>query len=562
MLCSLESVKLMATSRAALAVVVAASLVAAFLVYRYLIALGGTLGWDESAHALYGLLIAHDLSQHDWISLLYDTYRQVYWPPLYSWLAGLLFLFTGASDVAARSVSAICLAALPPLLFLAARRMSPEHGTTAGLLTASLALTSPALIRYSSVSMLEMPGLVAVAFTLYAWIEATTSPDARRWHVLAGLGVVAAFFAKTNYGIILGLALVVAELTGARTGMRTLFSRRYVWTFLPVLVALGLWFAYPAKLRETWEGLVNQTWGVKETYGVTGLLFYPRAFVDLSGSGWLSAAYLVCLLAALLRWRDPRIRLLGALVAIQFLIGELHHTKLPRHLLPIYPALFVLAGHFGAACWHALKVSRGAALRWGVRGAILALIFYSGNLALRTQPPRGPEIDRAIARELGPILRPARALAVISWDYPCPLCLDWFLITRESALEPGQAASVAQTEQTYRLRGLVSRQSGLGLVRDTLLPALARYGTPGKSMTYYSSGGTPSALLKHLIGTGDFDRLAILSVVSDSSDLTPTALEPLLRMSAFKQDSRSLVRSQTGSLSEGTVILRLDTYRK
>jgi len=65
-----------------------------------LIALGGTLGWDESAHALYGLLIAHDLSQHDWISLLYDTYRQVYWPPLYSWLAGLLFLFTGRTTAA------------------------------------------------------------------------------------------------------------------------------------------------------------------------------------------------------------------------------------------------------------------------------------------------------------------------------------------------------------------------------------------------------------------------------------------------------------------------------
>jgi len=528
--------------------VVGASLAAAVLVYRGLIVPGGPLGWDESAHALYGLLIAHDLRQLDWISLLYDTYRQVYWPPLHSWLAGAVFLFTAPSEAAARIASVACLPPLALLLFLAARRMSPEHPTTAGLLAAWLTLTSPAVITYSSLCMLEMPGAVAVALTLLAYIRLTSTGASDRWHALVGLGVVAAFFAKTNYGILLGLALVVAEVTGARTGFRNLFSRRYFWTALPVFLALAVWFAYPFKLRETWEALVNQPFGVTDTYGGSAFLFYPRAWVRLSGSIWIAAAYLACTAAAVRRWRDPRIRLLVVLVALQFLIGELHQTKVVRHLWPVFPALFLLSSHVGAS----LIWSRTTP-RWAVRGLVLALALHAGTLPWRVPPPRSPEIDQTIVRELSPLLRPpGNALAILTWDYPCPPCLDWPLVVREAVIDVPQTGWVAQAEHTAKVARAASRWP----VSRRLLAGLNRYARGGTARTYYGGDGPPSAFLRELIVEGDLDRLAVVG----TGPGPPAALEPLIRAAGLTPVSSRWVLDM--SVKPNAPPLRLDIYRR
>ena len=50
--------------------------------------------------------------------------------------------------------------------------------------------------------------------------------------MLVGLGIVAAFFAKTNYGILVGLALVATEASGSRDGFRNLFTKKYFYTGL------------------------------------------------------------------------------------------------------------------------------------------------------------------------------------------------------------------------------------------------------------------------------------------------------------------------------------------
>src|SRR2546428_12495993 len=67
--------------------------------------------WDEAYHALYGLLIADELKRAQWLSVAYDSFLEVYWPPLHSWYLAGWFLLFGASRVVARAGSLAALVA-------------------------------------------------------------------------------------------------------------------------------------------------------------------------------------------------------------------------------------------------------------------------------------------------------------------------------------------------------------------------------------------------------------------------------------------------------------------
>lgn len=549
------------SDRIAFVFVLCASVTAAWMVCRHRIPALGPLGWDESIHALYGLIIADDLRRLDWLGLLYDTYRQVYYPPLHSWLSGVVFLFAGPSDLAARAISAACLAATPPLLYLTARRMSPRHGVAAGLVAAWLAITSPALLRYSSFCLLEMPGVASVALTLFLWTHLTTRQSSPRCYMLVGLGILAAFFSKTNYGILLGLALAVSEICGSRAGFRNLLTKRHFYIGLPVVTALALWFAYPAKLRETWELLVNHPWGVRESYGIEGLLYFPRAFVTLSGSAWLALAFAVCLLAGCWRWSDPRIRLLVVLVTLQFVIGELHHTKLSRHLLPIYPAVFLLAGIAGAFCWHGPLSSRTGIRLWAGRLVVIAAAIHSATLPWHVPHSTDTRSYRELARKVAPVIKPpGKGLAVIPWQV-CSPCVEWLLISEHAAMAPQQASAAAQRAQATKLAAALRRWRGPRFVAIMLLPTLERYTGEGDLPVVLRGDGVTLTLVAELSNRGDLDRLAILHVAPDST----SEQQPPLAASLLKRVCSHPMNLRTGGPFSGdvrTLHAKLDTYKK
>ena len=76
-------------------VIVAAALGVALGVFERAILVAGPLSGDDAYHSLWGLRIAEDIRQGQWLGLAYDTYRQVYWPPLHSWYLAALFLLWG-----------------------------------------------------------------------------------------------------------------------------------------------------------------------------------------------------------------------------------------------------------------------------------------------------------------------------------------------------------------------------------------------------------------------------------------------------------------------------------
>src|SRR2546428_4026180 len=84
--------------------------------------------WDEAYHALYGLLIADELKRAQWLSVAYDSFLEVYWPPLHSWYLAGWFLLFGASRVVARAGSLAALVAATAVAYAVGGRLA----TTAG----------------------------------------------------------------------------------------------------------------------------------------------------------------------------------------------------------------------------------------------------------------------------------------------------------------------------------------------------------------------------------------------------------------------------------------------
>lgn len=424
-------------SALALTLVIAASTATGCLVFVEFVLAHRPPGWDEAAHALQGALIAHDVRTGDLLGFLFDTYRQVYWPPLHSWLVGAAFLVTGPSMEAARAVSVLAFVVLAPTLFIVARTVEPRYGTMAGSLAAALTLTCPGMVALASANLLELPALLALSVTMLVYCRLDRDPGAApACHALLGVSVVVTYLAKTNYGVLLVICIVLTKLFAAHFRLGPLLTRKNLYAALPLVLFCVIWFAWPAKIVTTWASLVNSPYGGDQGRGLAGLLFFPRAIVELTGP---TSVLLWAGIVLAWKWRrEPGFGFLLVVALTQFVIGELHHTKLVRHIVPMFPPMFVLTGVAGARLWEWLKVHRSAdgtmavALLTGLAILQISVFGFPGSNPVQTMRP---EVIRQGTDVLEYVSTQARAHApalVINSNrpWPHPPVVDWHLVSR------------------------------------------------------------------------------------------------------------------------------------
>ncbi|MDQ3518656.1 MAG: hypothetical protein M3466_09650 [Gemmatimonadota bacterium] len=474
--------------------VLAAATLCGWAALVQLVPIAGIFRWDEAAHAMQGLLIAHDLRTGDWLAFLYDSYRQVYWPPLHSWLAAAAFLVAGPSEASARAVSVLAYAILAPVLYVAGRHVvgtrpdALEHGqiwlrpAASGLIAAALALTSPTLLTHASQAMLESTGLLALAAAFLAFFR-TTSPAARPiYYTLLGVTVLIAYFVKTNYGLLLLLALILflsAEWM-VRPGRVT--RRQLAYAVVPMGVVWVVWFMYPPKILSTWQALVNQPWNADQASGLEWWLFYPRAMLDMSGSPGILALFIAAWLTAVRRG-GRNVRFLVFFVGLQLLVAQVHQTKHLRHILPVFPALFLLSGFAVTEWWTRLRGKVPARL---LLAGVLSAAWVAMLVSLPSRDWRSTtaQSDPALlARIAANSAGGDRTLVVSAVEvrFAAPPVLDWYLAVHAGLLAPpgaGEALKpvvqrrIARTaERTLpaslwlRVRPLVTRAEHAGQVR-------------------------------------------------------------------------------------------------
>ncbi len=443
------------------------------------IAPAGPLDWDEGFHALFGLRAFEALRRFDLLTFLYDSYRSVYWPPLHSWLLAGVFSLAGASAVTARAASLAALAAAALFTFFAGRRIG---GPAAGTIAALALIAAPGVAVLSGRAMLEVPALAVLAAALYAsavFLDPAAAPKAPA-ALAAGLLVFATMLAKTNYGVLLALALSATALAGlslARRGGAPGPGRRsWLLAAAGLALPLAVWFAYTPKIRSTLGALANRPVGPPR-FSPDGLLFYPRAAVLLLGAPLLVLLFMGTAAALARCRREPAVLCLALLAAFQLLFAELSATKRNRHLLPLVPALALLGGTGLAGAYRAAGRRGWAALAVG-GAAMLAVQLPVFRASLRPATPDGGNVLlEALARSLPE--RPSFAVVGTTDGPVAPATLDFFLAGR-GLLSVEGAASLHLPSEERALAALAARFPRAA----GLLPARRRWPGPSSFTAY------------------------------------------------------------------------------
>ncbi len=546
--------------------VAALAIAVAWLVYVRVIRADLPLSYDEGAHALFGLTIANDLRSGDALALAYDIYRQVYWPPLHSVLVGAAFVAAGDRIAVARGVSLVAYALIPLVLLAAGRAMwprdAPVRGWVAGGVAGILTVATPALIPFASLAFLELPALLAVALTLLAYFVAERAVDRPARRALIAVGVLLAYFLKTNYGILLIVVLALDALFEARFSIRALFSRRNAYVVVPLAIVFAVWFAYPPKITATIRAMVNKPAGGVNPWTLEGLLFYPRSLLDFAGSPVMLAVLLAGVVGAWGLRRMPNVRLLLLLAGIQFLLGEVHHTKHSRHIFPLVPALFLMTGAAAARLAHsALGAAAGQrARRVGTlvaAGFVVLVAVQTWRLAAGPLPtawarmpgPPDPSHGAIIEAAASAVARGERVLLVGTFDLrPGPPVLDWDLAASQRLLSAEHAGAVAVVDANRQLASALGRAPLPSWVVDRMRRVLQRSDAPARLRTMYAGLPQPAvdsfafaASFGETLRLGRVDRVIVATAAWARPSFPRSYLEPALAHPGLVAESSRVV---------------------
>lgn len=167
------------------------SLTIGSLTYKFIIlpAPASPFNFEEAFHALRGLLIAHDIKNYDWLGFLYDTYRQTFLPPLYSWYTGIAFSIAGSSIIVARVTSLISFIMTSIALYFVSAQMRKDRGELSGIIAAILFLTSSGLVALAGQAMIEISGLLSITITFLIYFNLISDNSSPRKYIFLGIAI-------------------------------------------------------------------------------------------------------------------------------------------------------------------------------------------------------------------------------------------------------------------------------------------------------------------------------------------------------------------------------------
>jgi hypothetical protein len=481
---------------------------------------------------------------------------------------GVAFLIGGPTPVAARTVSLVSFWAAAVAIYGASLHLSQRGREGAALVAGFLFITSPSLVEYASKSMLELPALLSLILALMAYFRVTNShAPSPRAHVGLGLALGATYFVKSNYGVLLFLVIVTSALIEASFRPQRLLTRANFFIALPLLILFPIWFAYPPRLFETWRILVSQPFGVADRFSAAGLLFYPLAFFRISRSVWLGTLLLASLVIGFRFWNDRNVRFLILLVVIQIGLAQVHQNKVDRHIFPILPALFLLAGHELAWWWAARPTEKRRAPWWLLPGLVSTLVVAVSTYSfVNSLKPSSSSLEfGAIRRIAETIPRDEKTLLIAAWDLEdlTPPGLDWQLATDTKRLVPSQSGMTVNWEVVLQM---ARRLEGRGIpvwLNDKVARVLTHderaatlrtvyLGLPAYASYSQSSDGL-GAFLRAMAERYVFERVVVVTSVAPGSRYPLEFIDRPLRQTGWDRVARDRIQTAT---------VRVDVYKR
>lgn len=504
-------------------------------IYKFVILPSGLFAWDPAGHATRALIFTQDINQGDWLGFLYDTYRQVYWPPIHPLLIGVAFSIGGTTTVVARLPSLLMFLATALVIYPAGWRIGQRLSYLVAFISTFLFLSSSALIPFASDAMLEMTALFFFTLAILFFLKIDEGSHPMTYFGL-GLCIVATYFAKVNFGILLMLALGIELLIEARFRPRKLLSRSMLYLLLPIVIAFLLWFAYPPKLIKTWETLINQPFGTADAFSIEGLLFYPRKFITVSGGIVFTILFGAAFLIVVFKYHTNRkLRFLILLIVAQFLIGELHQTKVTRHLLPILPPLFMITSYVMAFEAFGTNSKWRNSLGW----IATIFLFVSSSVLLFTDlKPISSNFNRRVIEYISDLVAEDKStliLGTINVKNPSPPLLDWSLIADEDVMLGIHSDIIMNYEQDKSFLSFIDKIPLPSMVSERLRTVASRSEQSNTTRSLYlgitdtSYSQNEESLyrsIKEMSNQSLFDKVILVTPVNLQDSYVPIGQSP------------------------------------
>lgn len=305
----------------------------------------------RSDEGRYAEIAREMLASGDWITTRYNGLLYFEKPPLQIWMTALAFKFFGIGEWQARLWVATVGAAGVLVTWLAARRW---FGVRAGWLSALVLLAAPGWNLAAHFNSLDMGVSGALAFVLagvlMAQHPAATPAERRNWMLAAWAAMAVAVLTKGLIGIALpGLVLVVYSLVARDLA---LWKRLHIVPGALLFLAIAApWFVLvsqrnPAFLQFFFVHEHFQRF-LTTTHHRTGPPWYfvpilLGGFLPWLGLGWRMVTQKGAERREAVGALRPRLLLATWAVTI-FVFFSLSSSKLPGYVLPVFPALAVLA---------------------------------------------------------------------------------------------------------------------------------------------------------------------------------------------------------------------------
>ncbi len=393
----------------------------------------------------YAEIAREMLASGDWVTIRYDGLKYFEKPPFQLWMTAIAFGAFGLGEWQARLWVACSGAAALLMTTLATHRW---FGRRAALYAALVLLAAPGWDLASHFNSLDMGVSAALTFVLAGVLIAqhpsTTARGRRLWMWAAWTAMAVAVLTKGLIGIVLpGMVLIVYSLLSRDFAV---WRRIHLASGAPLMLALAApWFVV-VSLRN--PEFANFFFIHEHFQRYLSTVHHRDAawwfFIPQLAAGFLPWLGLSRRMVVAVR-DEPRAqgfrpRLLLATWAVTiFVFFSASDSKLPGYILPIYPALAILA---------ALALDKLDAQGWNrqVRVALaLAVIAFAatpllGRLGSDTTPT-------ALYREFVPWVEAACLVAVFG------ILVAWLLAARDPGRSIAVYALAIFAAATVALRG-------------------------------------------------------------------------------------------------------------
>ncbi len=345
--------------------------------YYYLLSPRSTFRWDESHLSSYGIMLAYRIKAGDWPGFWELSNRFVVgWPFFHSWLVSAFLLIFGPTFTAARLSSLFLFFFSVPLVYLISSRKNSGQSILIGVLAALFFASSPMVLAYVTVSMIESLGLFLSLLVFWCYFQGRRSRR-NRYYFLVGIFTAFLFLSKYQYGLFMGGSLFIAWVWQCAI-LKKIEWKTAAWMLGGFCLIIGFWLFNSFttfKIRGFLHTL--QESGTHKHAAFTPLesrLHWLRSILGKHcPSPFLFPFLLGSFIYGIIKYRKNAYSLIFIFPAVNLLLMAFTRNKQDRYYILAMPYLFILASDFLIAIGISIKNKVG---RW-MYISLLLLLFVS-----------------------------------------------------------------------------------------------------------------------------------------------------------------------------------------